>query len=690
MAALKDRSLRAKVLVAAALAVATGFTVMIALIAVKIQSGATADGIALTHKEAEDYATRVSDYFALGYTLPQHLVQVVQAQQQGAAPPERAVVSRQIMALLAGFPGASGLWMVWEPNAFDGKDDQFRLDWPLHDPSGRYTPYVIRNGGKIEQAPLAASDEVPKFEQYREHPQDYKPQYEAAGWGDFYYTPKQRNRDTVTEPYPYEVGSEKVLMSSLVSVIRKDNALVGVAAVDLPLGTLQSGIGNYKPRGVGHVTLVSNGGLYVIHPDAAQLGKPLDAARYPAGFKDAVAAGRSVEFERDGLLHVYRPVKIGDTGQAWSLGLSVPMDAILADARAARNHAIVVGVAATLIILAVLATLLGVLTRPLARLAQAMEELSSGEGDLTRRLDVTARDEIGRTSEAFNRFVGNLQTMFREVRKQSDQIAAASVQLRQGAGRVAEASHQQAEAATATAASVQQVTVSIQHIADSTDDFRDTARSAGRDTAAGQGQVEQVAREIAEIDAAMQALTATMDQLGEQSSRVNHIVQAIRAIADQTNLLALNAAIEAARAGEQGRGFAVVADEVRQLAERTGQATVEIGGIVGEIQREITTATDGMHGARGQIQQGVAASRDAAQALSGIRDRADNLVENVGHIAEATREQAAASTDIAHHVERISGMAQQNDEAVAQVGRAVADLENLSSRLRGLVERFRI
>ncbi|GAA5786604.1 chemotaxis transducer [Chitiniphilus shinanonensis] len=689
MSSLKDWSLRTKVLLAAGIAVTVGFVAMIATIALHIQRDALADGHAELDTQAAAYSQQVSAYFAEAFALPRHLGQVVLAQQT-VAPPDRKATNAMIEQLLQGFPAASGLWLLWEPNAFDGKDDQFRLDWPHHDPSGRYTPYFTRTDGKISQDTMVPRDQIKDFEQFRDHPQDYQPPYDKPGWGDFYLQPKSRQRPTITDPAAYEVQDTKVLMSSVTLPLMRDGKVLGVAGMDLPLASLIGGIGQYKPMGVGHVSLISNGGLVVIGPDAAQLGQPLREADFPPGFKAQVASGQAVQFERDGVLYSYRPVTIDDTGQAWSLGLAVPLAAIEQRAVDARNRAILVGVIAVLLIVALLSVLLAALTRPLARLATAMEEVSSGEGDLTRRLAVTAHDEIGRTSEAFNRFMAHLQEMFREVHAYSDRIGVAAGQLRDSADRVTQASQQQAEAASATAASVEEVTVSSQHIAGFTGDFRETARAASTGTAEGQQRVDHVAAEVARIDESMQQLDLTMGRLAEQSQRVNHIVQSIRGIADQTNLLALNAAIEAARAGEQGRGFAVVADEVRKLAEHTGAATVEIDQIVAEIQRGIDAAGKDTGQARGQIRDSVERSREAAGALVEIRQRADSLVDSVRQIAEATREQASASTDIAQHIERISSMAQQNHDVVGQVSAAVNDLDRLSSSLRGIVDRFRI
>ncbi|SFZ78017.1 methyl-accepting chemotaxis protein [Chitinimonas taiwanensis] len=682
--------LRTKVLVAAALAIVVGFAVMIWVIAGGVYRDAEAVGLARANEQADAYAKRVEDEFALGFALPRHLADAVLGMQGGQLP-DRKTLDKMIMRLLGGFPQASGLWMLMEPNALDGKDAEYASDWPIHDPSGRYMPYITQSDGKVVQDKMLGADQQAKAEPFRQDPANYKPEYEQAGWGDFYFVPKQRQQDTVTEPYAYEVQGKKVLMSSLAVAIKDGGGKwLGVAAVDLPLGNLQANFSQYKPFGTGYLTLVSNGGLYVVNQDEKLLGQPLDKASVPADLMSQLLAGKPVQYEADDTLHVWRPIKLGNTGQNWGLGVSIPHATIVADALAARNQAVAIGVVAAVLILVLIGVLLTVLTRPLARLAQAMETLASGEGDLTRRLEVGANDEIGRTGKAFNQLMGQLREMFVQVRAQSESVGGAAERLSNSADIVEQASNHQAEAATATAASVEQVTVSIQHIADSARDFKHSAQETGSATARGQSLVDEVAAEIDKVNRSVDALATTMDNLGHQSAKVDTIVNVIKDIADQTNLLALNAAIEAARAGEQGRGFAVVADEVRKLAARTADATVEIGQIVAEIQREIGAAGGNMRDTREQIATGVQISHRASEAIGAVRGETERLVSDVAVIADSTREQAAASTDIAQNVERISSMAQTNSHAVAEVAHAVEELEGLSRSLGELVGRFKI
>ena len=686
----QDLSIRSKTLWAAAVLVSLGFGILIAIVSLNVFDDARQNGYRQAREQAEAYTRQVSDSLTSTFEIPRYLARAVQGMQQSGLP-ERKTLDSMIIGMLGNAPQASGLWMLWEPDALDGKDASYRDDWPIHDPTGRYMPYMTRADNVIKQDNMLGADQLKAAEAFRNDPANYKPPYEQAGWGDFYLVPKQRGQDTITEPYPYEVQGKTTLLSSLVHVIHGDaNKVLGVAGVDLPLIALQQSVGGFAPMGGGYTTLVSNGGLYVVVKDAALSGKPVLADDLSPEAMDKLKAGEGVEFERNDFLHVWRPVKVGESGQNWALGVSIPLAAIMTDAVSARTQAIITGSVAAIIVLALLSTLLATLMRPLHRLANTMEELASGEGDLTLRLQVVSRDEIGRTSEAFNRFVANLQSMFRQVREQSDAVEHAAESLGASTKKIEHASEKQAGAVQAISAGVEELTVSIQHIADTACQQESIARQTSSTTAEGYELVTEVARKIEYANESVTGLAETTLHLGEQSKRVDSIVSVIKEIADQTNLLALNAAIEAARAGEQGRGFAVVADEVRKLAARTSDATVEIGDIVINIQQEIQIATSKVSDTRGQIDEGVSRSRTAAAAIERVSADTGDLVSHVVEVANATREQATASTEIAQNIERISDLAESNRATMLEFGGSVRQLENLSTNLHAIVEKFKL
>ncbi|WP_374420997.1 methyl-accepting chemotaxis protein [Chromobacterium sp.] len=682
--------LSTRIIVVAAAAIAVGFAVMIGLIAWQSYNSAVDQGYKLASEQASSYAKDAESDFARNFTIPRHLADAVQGIQR-VAHPDRKLADNMIQQLLDNAPQSVGLWMLWEPNAFDGNDNAFRLDWPRHDPTGRYQPYVTKNDkGKAQMDVMMSADRVKEFPKFKEHPDSYQPDYEKPGWGDFYYVPKQRGRDTITEPYPYEVQNRKILESSL-AVVMKDAAgkMLGVSATDIALDDLQKKFGQIRLYETGYVSMLSEGGLYVVNPDPAQLGKPAAKDGPLAPYLAKVKQGEDFVYEAGGFTHFFHSVKVANTGQFWTLGVSIPTAAITADARRQSLTAVLIGVVALALILLVLAGVVRALTRPLNHLAATMEQLASGKGDLTIRIPIRNRDEIGRTADAFNRFIASLRDMFVDVREQSQAVTAAAVSLQESARQVESASASQSDAASATAAGVEQVTVSVQHIANTSQQAEDTARETGALTERSVATVNQVTAEIQRMTSNMQALAERVNGLGARSAEVSTIVNVIKDIADQTNLLALNAAIEAARAGELGRGFAVVADEVRNLAGRTAEATVEISRIVNAIGQETRDAVSDVQKSTQLVGNSVAIAEDANQAMQTVLDRSHGLVGSIVDIAASTREQSAASLEIAQNVERISSMAQSNSEVVRQVASSVSHLRELSARLEALVGDFR-
>jgi methyl-accepting chemotaxis protein len=341
------------------------------------------------------------------------------------------------------------------------------------------------------------------------------------------------------------------------------------------------------------------------------------------------------------------------------------------------------------IMTAVAALLLLAKLRNLEHLRSSMKEVASGHGDLTRRLDADTTDEIGQTSAAFNEFAGKLQQIIAETRTVVHDLAQAAATVMANSRSISDGSRVQSEMSSSTAAAVEQMTVSIDQVAEHARETVDDSQQAGALADAGSGVVRRVADEMQALAAAVSSSSRRVEELGQRSREISGIVKAIREIAEQTNLLALNAAIEAARAGEQGRGFAVVADEVRKLAERTSGATVDISRMIETIQTDTDAAVEGMRASTGRVEHGVALTREAAAALDDIRRSAQHTLARVGEIANATREQSAASGDISRNVEQIARMAEENNGAIAATAAEAQHLETLAGRLNALVGRFK-
>ena len=320
--------------------------------------------------------------------------------------------------------------------------------------------------------------------------------------------------------------------------------------------------------------------------------------------------------------------------------------------------------------------------------AKAVVEKIAG-GDLTAEIKVRAGDSSSLMAATRNMQV-SLRKMVSELKANAEGVAAAAAQLSATSTQVAGATAHQAEAASSMAAAVEEMTVSINHVSDSAREAHSVTAETGNQSQAGSRIIEDTVSEMRRISATVGDAARTIQAMGESSQKISGIVQVIKDVAEQTNLLALNAAIEAARAGEQGRGFAVVADEVRKLAERTAQATTEIGGMIVEVQTSAQAAVGTMQQAVSRVEDGVGLAQKASESMLGISGGAQRVVAAVNEISDALKEQSVASNDIASNVEKIAQMSEENSAAARESADTAHQLETLAADTRVAVSQFRI
>ncbi|EKT4467575.1 methyl-accepting chemotaxis protein [Pseudomonas putida] len=374
----------------------------------------------------------------------------------------------------------------------------------------------------------------------------------------------------------------------------------------------------------------------------------------------------------------------------WIIGSGVYVDDVQAEfARQVRDASLAgLGIAVLMALLVLL--IARSIARPLQEAVQAMGNIASGESDLTRRLDTHGRDEVTRLGEHFNRFNGKLQGVVGQLQGAAHALAQSAEHVGDNAGQAQAHSAQQSLQMDQVATAVNEVTYAVQDVAKTAEQAASEMQAAQRQVDHGQqaihGSLQQIDRLSSTIDQAVQVI----GELAGHSTRIGGVLEVIRSIAEQTNLLALNAAIEAARAGEQGRGFAVVADEVRLLAQRTAQSTAEIQTMIEHLQGQSEAAVRAIGTSSEASRQTVEQAREAGTSLDAISQALHNLTALNASIASATLQQAHVVEEINRNVLDTAGLSQQTADAARQSSDAGAALARLSEELEQLLRQFRV
>ncbi len=393
-------------------------------------------------------------------------------------------------------------------------------------------------------------------------------------------------------------------------------------------------------------------------------------------------------------------------GRFWSdksedlYSVSVPFDggpwAVVASMPKAEIRAVTWAVGLRLVIGSVLAMLLAVgatvwLLRsklaPLGDLVRQAEAL--GAGDLSARLNVSSHDEIGQLARAFNQMGEALSTMVSHIRKAAEEVNGRAQALSGLSGGAYEGMEQQSGEITSMAGAVEEFSATSLNIADNMGNTERLAQENAQQTRIGRNSMQEASSSLEHIATALNSTATVINTLGQRSQEIGGIVGVITAIAEQTNLLALNAAIEAARAGEQGRGFAVVADEVRNLASRTREATDEISGMIQSIQKETGNAISTMEQGKVLMQEGLSRNADVASALARIDEQSRSAGQQFAAITTATQEQSSTATLLSSNLQSIALANSEQREVVSNLAITAKELETLASGLRHEVDRFR-
>jgi methyl-accepting chemotaxis protein len=305
-------------------------------------------------------------------------------------------------------------------------------------------------------------------------------------------------------------------------------------------------------------------------------------------------------------------------------------------------------------------------------------------------LEIHSQDEIGQAGISLNKMKNNLREIIQSIAGTAEHVASASEEISTSASQQAQGAETQTNQATQVATAMQEMSSTVLQVSENSNKAADASRKAAETARHGGAIVDDTLNKMRVIAESVSATAKKMEELGKSSDQIGRIIGVIDDIADQTNLLALNAAIEAARAGEQGRGFAVVADEVRKLAERTTTATKEIAQMIKNIQDETKVAVTAMEGGTKQVEEGVISTGQAGDALKEIIHMSDQVGEMITHIATAATEQSSASEEINNNMEQISKLVKESAEGAKQSAQACQDLSGLALDLQKMVSNFKV
>ncbi|BEV70700.1 methyl-accepting chemotaxis protein [Paludibacterium sp. THUN1379] len=489
-----------------------------------------------------------------------------------------------------------------------------------------------------------------------------------------------------------EPGSPNVMM--FINALAKDAAgHRAIASIGLNVTAIANQVRQTSIGKDGQVFLVDQNGGIQIHRDLSlvKVSNKVGMQTLPGMAEVSATLLQKNNFNLGHFVGPEGPMVVASSYMP-STGWFVVVQVSEAEAYQAVNTTVMwlAGVSALVLLVAVLLIWMvaNSITRPLDKLQRAMAALTSGHGDLTSRLQVESRDEIGQIASSFNIHMEQLHQQLLTVRQQSQNLNGNVDRLGDMAHALTQDSVNTTELAESTAATIEQITVSVTHIADNTRQTTQVVEQAGRLSNDSVKAMHSVAGEIGQVSHSMVDLLSDMTALGERSRQIGSIAAEIKEISDQTNLLALNASIEAARAGEQGRGFAVVADEVRKLAERTGKATVEIDQMVESMGQAAGQAIQRGQQTNHAVSSGVAQIEAALASISAIQQCMDDVRQKIIEIRDAANEQSHAAETMAQAAERMSQSAQNENGQIQQTEHIIQDLQKLSNGLAQVVNSF--
>ncbi|MGL4639122.1 MAG: methyl-accepting chemotaxis protein [Shewanella sp.] len=634
---------------------------------------------------AGEYGQMVASFMNESYRVPFSLAGILESSAE-QSPLKRDVVEQTVAAVLKKNQQISSIYSQFEANGYDNLDSEFLHQQNTHSvfSSGALEVYYIRN----DDGSVSHSQVDDSAEKYITSVNEFG--IRDAEW---YLCGKETLKPCLMEPYLYQVTpGNSVLLTSLTVPVLKHQQFIGVVGIDVNLPIFQVLIDKLSKSlydGQAKVTLLSSRGLVVAASHYDKKARPLSESVSASLASTLMSLHKNERYLlNDNEIIVAYPIDIPLANTQWSLVIQVPQTQAYASAIALNQqmeekasslgtNMIVIGLAVSLVAVMIISLVIRSIIAPLKMIQGRVEHLASAEGDLTQSIEVETHAELIALGKGFNSFIYKLKNLISELKT----LASRSQDESQSSAHIAQLTrdsvHRQYGEIESVVTAVNQMSATALDVAKASEQTAVETEAMSRNIHESEQRLSKAMGYVATMSKESIQAKDAVSKVAESSTNISRILEVISSIAAQTNLLALNAAIEAARAGEQGRGFAVVADEVRALASKTQSSTDDISVLIDALQKEVSSASTIIDKGAEQAQMAASQTEHALQSLNAMVSQVEEISTQITHIATAAEEQSAVTeevnrnitgiSDSAAELARLAGQAQQSSVVLADL-----------------------
>jgi methyl-accepting chemotaxis protein len=666
----------------------------------------------LGENEARKVALWMESYFGIARTLAQSMEAYEQID-----PEERRFFFNLLLKQAAeANPEITATWSCWEPNALDGMDARY-VNTQGTDETGRFVPLWLRTKQDLVFGPAL--------------------NYDVIGAGDYYLIPLQTGKETVIEPYLFNTEDTSTLVTSLSVPIKKNGHVIGVAGIDIALSRIQSSVENIKPYAGSIAAIFSNNGIVAGHFDPSRLGKSMMlterdvVGEHMPDLANAIKTGSKYSFistigdrgdgEREQIKIMSIPFFIGNAAEPWALAMGVPLAITNAQVSLMFKISILISVITLIAVAAVSFLIARSISNPLKNVMEIVSGL--GEGDLTNHVTINRKDEIGDMGKVFNGTITKISDLIQTIKNQSttlfnigtelssnmDETTAAINQITSNIQNIKSRVINQSASVTETNATMEQITLNIEKLNEHVDRQSSSVSQSSSAIEEMLANIQSVSRTLVKnsdnvkelIEASevgrsgLQEVAADIQEIARESEGLLEINAVIENIASQTDLLSMNAAIEAAHAGEAGKGFAVVADEIRKLAENSGEQSKTISTVLKKIKDSIDKITKSTNSVLKKFEAIDSGVRTVSEQEENIRNAMEEqnagskqILDAIGQLNEITRVVKDGSTQMLEGSEQVIKESRNLESMTQEITNGVNEMASGAEQINVAVGRI--